>query len=371
MSLGYIFKKFLIWRTLIFSMAVIAMFLLSIRPGFTSLTDNFGENLLLMWANFDGIQFLDMATNNRLPVGETALMSAYFPVYPWLVGVLDSIIHNPVVSGLVISNLAFFLSLIFLYKLLLLDYKEKISRLALFLLLIFPTSFFFGSVYAESVFLLLSVLAFYSARKKNFFLASIFAMIAGATALPGIFLWPAIIIEFYQASGSSIKKMFNSGLIWLSLPPLGLVSYIRYLYMHSGSTVTLFSSQIVKKVILLHQIFYRYFAMIIQVDHTDPLFFTVLLELIVGLCFLGLLIISIKKIKPSYWWYCFLSFMLPTITGTFSGLPRSVVVLFPIFGFLAIILDRIHPYFRYFYYLLSIIFLAIAISLFSRGYFIA
>jgi len=355
------------------------MLVLPIRPGFTFLSEtDFGRNLFQMWTNFDGVHYITLAIYGHGAAGKTSLMSAFFPVYPWLISTVNTVVHHYTYSGLIISNLAFLISLYFLYKLFLLDYKEKISRFALTLIMIFPTAFFFGSVYTESVFLLLSVLAFYCARKKNFLLAGIFAAIASATRITGIFLWPALIIEFYLAYGSKIKNMLRPQLIWLTLPPLGLLSYMRYQMIYTGSAITFITTQsaigsnrVVDKLILLHQVFYRYVRMIIFVDHTDPLFFTVLLEFLVGLGFLILLIFSVKKIRPSYWLYCFLSYILPTFTGTFSSLPRYVVVLFPLFGFLAVFLEKHHPYLRYLYFIISIIFAFIAVSLFTRGYFIA
>ncbi len=351
--------------------AIPAMFFLSIRPGFTKLSDHLGNNLLQMWANFDGFHYLDQATTNYFPVGETSLTTAYFPVYPWLVRNLNDFVHNPLITGLIISNLAFFLSLLLLYKLFLLDYKEKISRFALLLIFLFPTSFIFGSIYPHSILLLLSLLTFFFVRKNNFFLSGIFAMIASATCLVGIFLWPALIIEYFQTNGTKIKQILKPSLVWLSLPPIGLLAYIRFLSLHSGNAVTLLPSLVEKKLILLHQILYRYFTMVLHMDHTDPLFFTVLLELFSGLLLIYFLIFSFKKIRRSYWLYCLLSFLLPTLTGTFAGLPKIALVLFPMFGFLASTLDKTHPYLRYLYFLVTIIFSIFAISLFTRGYFVA
>jgi Gpi18-like mannosyltransferase len=372
-------KMFLVWRTLIFLAVFPVMLVLPIRPGFTFLSEtDFGRNLFQMWTNFDGVHYITLAIYGHGAVGKTSLMSAFFPVYPWLICTFNEAVHHYTYAALLVSNLSFFLSLILLYKIYLLDYKEKIARSAITLLLIFPTAFFFGSAYTESVFLLLSVLAFFFARKKNFLFAGIFAAIASATRITGIFLWPAIIIEFYLAYGPKIKKLLRPEAVWLSLPPLGLISYMRYQFLHTGSAVTFITTQsqigsnrVVNKLILLHQVFYRYIRMVIFVDHTDPLFFTVLLEFLVGLGFLAILIFSFKKIRPSYWIYCLLSYILPTFTGTFSSLPRYVVVLFPLFGFLAVFMEKRHPYFRYLYYAVSVIFAFIAVSLFTRGYFVA
>jgi len=95
-------------------------------------------------------------------------------------------------SGLIISNLAFVFALFYLFKLLKLDYSTKISNLTVLVLLFFPTSFFFGSYYTESVFLLISVLVFYLARQGKFLPAAFMALIGSATRITGVFLWPAL-----------------------------------------------------------------------------------------------------------------------------------------------------------------------------------
>lgn len=152
---------------------------------------------------------------------------------------------------------------------------------------------------------------------------------------------------------------------------------MRYQSIHSGSPIFFITSQaligsnrIVTKIILLHQVFFRYAKMLIFVDHTSQLFFTVLLEFLCGAGVLALLIYAIKKMRPSYWIYSFCSFLLPTLTGTFSSLPRYVLVLFPLFGILAYWLDRQHPFIRYFYYIFSVIASILCIAFFTRGYFI-
>lgn len=370
--------QFITWKIFLTLSALLAVFWLPLGCGLTNLSGtDFFTNFARMWSNFDGVHYLTIANYGYEIVGKTNLLFAFFPVYPWLVKTLNYLVNDMVVSGLLVSNLAFFASLFFLYKLFLLDYKNKIARLALLLILIFPTSFFFGSVYTEGVFFLLSVLTYYSARKNQFFLACLFAALASATRVTGIFLWPALVIEFYLIHGKKLKESLKPELIWLALPPLGLLSFMRFQYLKTGSTLSFISSQaiigtsrFVDKMILPHQIFYRYIKMIFFMDRGDPLFFTILLEFLCGLAILTLLVAGLKKIRPSYWLYIFLSFLLPTLTGTFSGLPRYTVALFPLFGYFASILDKTHPYLRYFYYAISVGFSILAVSFFTRGYFV-
>jgi Gpi18-like mannosyltransferase len=244
-------------------------------------------------------------------------------------------------------------------------------------LLFFPTSFFFGSYYTESIFLLFSVLVFYLARRGNFFLAGIFAMIASATRITGVFLWPALVIEFVLFYGKDIKKLLNANAVWLLLPPLGLLSYIKYQYLKTGNGLYFISSQpafgasrTVDKIILIHQVLFRYTKMLIFVDHTSPLFFAVLLEFLTGIGFLGLIIYGLNKLRSSYLVYVALSFFLPTFTGTFSSMPRYVLVLFPLFALIAVVMEKLPPRFTKVYFTISAILAIITIALFTRGYFI-
>ncbi len=377
MSLKEIFKLILGWRLILILIAIPAMFLLVPRPRFTNVSEKpaFG-NIFSMWSNFDGSRYLDIAQNGYGYQRKTNADYAFYPVYPWLVRSF-SFLGGYLSSGLIISHASFVLALYFLYKLILLDFKSKIAKSTIYLLLLFPTAFFFGSVYTESVFLLLVILSFYFARKNNFFLACAMAGIASATRVTGIFLWPALIYEFWLLYGKDKKFEINPSSIWLSLPPIGLISFLRYQFLQTGDLFffikyqTDLAGMAGNKLILLHQVFFRYSRMVLFMDHLDPLFFTVLLELLSAALIVLVLIFSLKKIRFSYWIFTFLSFLLPTFIGSFSSMPRFTLVLFPIFIYLALWLDRNHPYFKYFYYLICVVFTIFSVIFFTRGYFVA
>lgn len=377
MSLREIFRLVLGWRFLLVAIAIPAMFLLTPRTRFTGITENptIG-NVFTMWSNFDGRHYLDLAQYGYGYQHKTDMDYAFFPVYPWSIRTF-SLFGNYLASGLVISHLTLMVALYFLYKLVVMDFKSKVARSTIYLILFFPTAFFFGSVYTESLFLMLSVLSFYCARKNNFFLACLFAGIASATKVTGIFLWPALIYEYWVFNKKSLSRAIQPVAIWLILPPLGLLAYLKYQLVQTGDPFffityqTNFTGRTIEKLVLLHQVFFRYAKMVVFVNHTDPLFFTVLLELLCASLTLVVLVFSFKTIRRSYWIFSFLSFILPTFTGTFASVPRYVVTLFPVFIHLAFWFEKQHPYFKYAYYALSVIFTIISVILFTRGYFIA
>ena len=376
MSIKEIFKLVLGWRVLIILIALPAMFLLPPRTRFTSLTEKPSVGIIFsMWSNFDGLHYLDLAQFGYGYQHKTDMDYAFFPVYPWTVRTFN-LFGNYLASGLFLSHVYLILALYFLYRLTALDFTKKVSRLTIMVILLFPTAFFFGSVYTESLFLLLTVLTFYLIRRQHFFLACVVAAIASATRITGIFLWPSIIYEFWLMYGKDIKKSVNFSALWLLLPPLGLFSFMRFQYLKTGDPLfffhiqSVFGGRTVDKLILLHQVFFRYFKMLIFTDW-DPLYFTVVLELFSAVLIVTALIIFFRRIRFSYWLFVLLSFLLPTFSGTFMSMPRFTLVLFPVFMVMAFWIEKQHPFIKYRLYATCIVLSILSIIFLTRGYFVA
>lgn len=365
---------FLGWKALIVIAAILAINFLPLFSnnflggGFK----NYPKNpYILSWGNFDGEHYLAIAY-----VGYKGLEQAFFPVYPILMRAMATPfgveIFNLTIAGIIISNLAFFLSLFFLYKLVKIDFNEDISWLTIILLMVFPTSFYFGAVYTESLYLLLIVLSFYFARKKNWPFAALIGAIASATRVFGVLLLPALLIEAWQQKESP-KKFF-----WIFLIPTGLVCYMLYQWVTVGDPFAFYRLQLIvgpqhqSGVILLPQVIYRYINILTTMDFRNTLYPIILIELLVGISFFLLPIYGyFKKIRLSYLFFAFLSFIIPTIQGSFSSLPRYVLVLFPSFIALAIVIEQRTKYFKNSLLILFTILLFFLAMLFVRGYWVA
>jgi len=334
-----------------------------------------------IWANFDGVHYLWIAQN-----GYGLYEQAFFPLYPWLIRWLARFFHNYLFSGLAISHLAFFGGLYLFYRLLLLDFSEKFVRRTIILLLLFPTSFFFASFYSESFFFFLMIAAFYFARKGKWLFCGIFGALASATRVVGIVLLPALLIEWWEqkkmqnakckSQNDNLKlKIFQIFSIFLT--PLGLIFYMRYLAIHWGDPLLFvhvqehFGAQRTSgKIILLYQVFWRYLKMILTTK-PDPLYFVVWLEFLTAAGFLALLIWGyFQKIRPSWLLFGILAYILPTLTGTFSSLPRYVLVIFPGFIGLALLTDK-YRWLKILYPIFAIILAIVAVVFFTRGYWVA
>lgn len=319
------------------------------------------------WANFDGFHYLTIAQSGYV-FGQ---IQAYFPFYSLVVRQVSRLIGDYLLSGLLVSHLAFMSALFMGYRLIRLDYSSRVARQTLLALTFFPTAFFFVSLYTESLFLLFIFLTFYWWRKGKTWAAGFAGACAAATRLVGIFLVPALLYEVWQAKKRS-PKAFLTALV----PSLGLLGYMAYLQWRFGNFLLFTqvqagfgSGRTTDKLVLLYQVLWRYGRMILTVDPRNPIYFALWLELLTAIGFLGLLAWAWRQgVRKSYLIFSLLSYLLPTLTGTFSSMPRYVLVLFPAF----IIIGQVrHQRLFHLWLAISIILLFISTALFTRGYWVA
>src|SRR5207245_1265467 len=83
---------------------------------------------------------------------------------------------------------------IVLYALTTLEFSVPMARRTVLLLASFPASFFFLSPYSESLFLLASLLCFWSARRGQWGAAGAAGVVSSATRSVGILLLPALVL---------------------------------------------------------------------------------------------------------------------------------------------------------------------------------
>lgn len=373
-DLKFVIVSFLIWKIVLIISFFLALGYIPLRSrdflggGLASYLSN---PFIFAWANFDGEHYLSISQ-----IGYRGLEQAFFPIYPTLMHFFarpfgeDSL--TLVVAGLLISNLSFFISLILLWKLITLDYSVKIARLTILCLLMFPTSFYFGALYNESLFLLLSTASFYLMRKNKWFLASLIGGFSSATRIFGILLAPSFLIEAWKGK-IPLRKFF-----WIILIPVGLLIYMYNQWVTVGDPLAFYHLQKIvgpqheSGITLLPQVYFRYIKMLLTVDFTNPIFQTLVLEFFVGVAFFLLPIYGyFKKIGLSYCLFALAGFLLPTIQGSFSSIPRYVIVFFPSFLALAILLNQFPKLVKISLVSLSILWLTVETMLFLRGYWVA
>jgi hypothetical protein len=389
------FKKILLyftfWRLATLLIAFVAIYIIPKWGGWFP----YPESVLVptglpswIWGfgNFDGVHYLRLAQSGY----SSASSQAFFPLYPLLVKFLNLLPKDPTLdprvfvdptyfyTAFILSNGLFVAALYYLYKLFRLDYSEKITTLSIVLLLVFPTSFYFGAIYTESLFLLLSVLSLYMVRKKNYLAAGIFAGFASATRILGLALFVAVAIELLlDIRGKKIlvkSKEFIKSIAGVLLAPWGTLAYMIYLKVNFGdwfyflTVQPLFGAErSAKPFILLPQVIYRYIK--IFLSNTVPVLqrLTAVNEFLMTLVPLTLLIVFFKKLRISYLLFILICILVPTMTGTFSSMPRYALMSFLLFP---LIVEKIGKYYKPLLFLFVILGI-ILVSLFTRGYWVS
>lgn len=319
--------------------------------------------------------------------------TAFFPFYPLLVWLTEHLVGNILLAGLFVSNVSFLLACIYFYKVsLALTGDEAASKRALLYLCVFPTTFFFSSLYTESLFLLLAVASYYYALKRNWLLAGILAAACSSTRVVGIVMWGVLGLEWMKSHGWTIASSLNKeswfnllgglrkdwiGLVFVSLAPLGLLAYILYLNGKFGAPFAFLDAQAFwgRE---FNGLFPAIFESARKIAYMNwltgydgigvPIRWRLLLEfgsLIAGV-FLGIL--AWKRFGESLGLFTLIGILLPA-SSSFDSLPRYFLVLFPAFLVLGALgkrewLDR--SLLVYFGTLLCLCF-----ALFANWYFIA
>lgn len=355
---------FLIWRSLLFIVAGLSpVFIHQFGARFPyyqeRLIDTKLPHFIWSFGNFDGVHYLGIAKDAYA----AQYTQAFFPFYPILIKAVSFLTFGSLlVSALLVSNAAFLASLLIFYKLISKIHGEKIALWSVLFLLSFPTSFFFGAVYTESLFFLLIILAFYLVEEGKVWQAAFLGAFASFTRLVGIFLAPALFFK------RGIKSQAA-----LLLVPTGLIAYMVFLGVKFNNPFYFLTSQQIfgqerlsNGVILLPQVFFRYFKILISASGL-PLV-SAAFELLATVWALAALVLVFKKVKLEWLIFSLLIIIVPTLTGTLASMPRYILVAFPIYLVPAYIKSA---KIKIVLVVFSSAILAVALTFFAQGYWVA
>lgn len=385
-----------IWRCVLFFIGKTSQLFFEYAPSFPY-AEGFLHSTqlpqwLYSWGNFDGVHYITIAQEGYNFAG---LSQAFFPVYPLLMRLIQAATGlTYVTTGLIISHLFFILFIIVFFQYVAQRFNQQLAWKSVLTFLLYPTSFFLVGIYTESLFLFLVILSFLLARNKMWFWAGCCVAIASATRLVGIFLVPALAVDLffqqYQITRSTpinevlriiitfIRKSWRA-LLGISVGVTGLSLYMLFLWIDFKDPLYFFHVQSEfganrsESIVTLPQVMYRYLKILLTVRPIDWKYFSYVQDLFLTIGVLGLLGVGVVKrslkIKVSELVFSFAAFLLPTLTGTFSSMPRYVLVCFPIFFIIPQLFEK-KPVF-YTYLGISGIVLIVNIMLFIQGYWIS
>lgn len=379
-----------IWKGVLLLVVLVAPFIIPATGAFFPNSINRASlpESVWVWGNFDGAHYVTIAQS-----GYFTSLVPFFPFFPYLIKMTVEVTHLPyLIAGQVISVASFWLMLLVVYYLLQIDRLERMFGSFLLIVITFPTSFYYAAIYNDAPFFLLATLTILFARRKNWMLAAASGALATLTRLNGLALIFLVLAEyarpFYSTLGiwnfRTVMTTFaktalalaknHAALLAVFASPLAFCAYLVWVERSFGSWQLVFTSMSVwqqDKFVFPLQVVWRYIGILTNVTPADESFWRAGLELSFVSLYICIIIYSFRRIRFSYWFFMVLSFLIPSMTGTFQGMPRYGLHLYPFFLALTILVSTAPRWLRLVYYLGATTLLVVMLAYFSRGYFIA
>jgi hypothetical protein len=191
------------------------------------------------WVRWDSMWYEAIVNNQPrfLPSGYST--ANFFPLYSfvsWIVALpvrlwLD---HERAfyIGGLIVSSVSFLLALKAVFRLASKLADADVAVRTVWLIAVFPFSFFLTAVYADALYFCLAAWSLALAYEGRWPAACVLAVLASMTRIPGFALYPAIVLEYlrqHDFNPRSLAKQLPSLLI-LAAGPIVIAGYHYWRY---------------------------------------------------------------------------------------------------------------------------------------------
>jgi len=281
-------------------------------------------NLIELHNRWDSYWYLDIARNGYYLRGEKDISDVvFFPLYPLLVRLAGPVAGGDLVlAGWMLSSLFLVLAVVMLTRLSQEFHPDIDPNLPAAFLLVYPAAFFLNAVYSESLFLFLSLATVFWALRRHFMIASVWAALASATRVAGVFLFVVLFIEFVQANG---WRALLTRRVWpLALAPLGALAFCLYHWIAFGDFFLYLKVQ-------------SFFGRDFEMEASDffvrnnPDLANTVLDLAYTAVAILLGVVALRRFRLSYGVYMLVSLGIALSSGSVLGIARYSMVLFPIY----------------------------------------
>ena len=294
------------------------------------------QTLVGPWAHWDGYWYLSIA---HLGYAGRPLAAAFFPLYPYLLRLLD----DSLLLGLLFSVGCYTAGAVLLYRLAEAELSSSAAWGAVLALAFFPTAFYYNALYPEALVLLLTVASFRCARQRRYAWAGILAGLAGFASVDALLLGIPLLYYLWTR-----RERFARWLTLL-LVPSGVMAYMGLLQwrFHNALQFQTVQSYWGRA---LHAPWFTLAQAVIQFRHYLPLALSfwrlyntqqpvVSLSNVWNLVFLAaaipLMVLAIRRLPAPYWLYSLGILLLPVVDPSagvpLMSFPRLMLAAWPLF----------------------------------------
>lgn len=320
--------------------------------GVTGRLGHVGNTLAAPAIRWDAVWYLTIAQHGY----SYAHLTSFFPLYPLGIRALGLVVQSLPVAGILISMCATFAGLWIVFRLTELEFGPRVARAGIWLIAIFPMSFFLTAVYTEGLFLALSAGSIYMARLGRWRAAGVLGALAAATRNIGLLLIVPLLL--FRASELSrhrdsiknhVARFLSGGAAWLFLVPLGTVAYVVGLGLIRGAPFAMFSGSVAHRafalppVTVVRQITWSIdyvHRLLASGHHGFGLLYSGLPELLFLVLAIACLIGLARRLHPAYAAYTAIALLVVLSEPVYgaaplTSFPRYILPLFPLWMWLA------------------------------------
>jgi Mannosyltransferase (PIG-V) len=297
-------------------------------------------NLLARW---DTAWYLSIATDGYRwdPSAFRHQNVVFFPLYPMLMRWGGRLIGgHPLLAGLIVSLASFTAAMVLLYRLAAAELGEQQAWPVVLLISTYPFALFYSAVYTESLFLFVTVGAFYAMRRDQPALAAGFGLAAGLTRPNGMWLAVPLLWMAFERRGSGPPWRRLSAIGASLTPIVGTLAYSAYLLFRFGDGLAWVHGQAAWGLPLV----LRWGAQEVPFVRAPGQLYTDILRWIGDIAAFVVAAAAIrpiwKRFGPPYALWVALAIVPPVMTHLFMSLGRFTAVLFPLFFWLATVVPR-------------------------------
>jgi hypothetical protein len=287
------------------------------------------DAILDPFGKWDGIWYQRIADYGYDPTVAHGNGVAFSPLYPLMVREVASALSiTYLAAGVLISTVCFLVALVLLHGLIARRSGERVARTAVWLTAFFPVAYLFSSVYTESLYLLLTVLAFVLIERGWVIGSSIVGALTVLARPQGILLTPALAVRIWKDQGRRPSWGMALRMLPLLLMPIAYVAFGAYLYYRTGDPFATQTAQAAGwgrginvllvlglPIAILHGLY---------VGTHDISRFMYIVDTAFAMTW-GLLLLEgliRKRLPAEYLLYGWLAVLLPVLAGTYLALPR-------------------------------------------------
>ncbi len=288
---------------------------------------NMPSEFLRIWKVWDSINYIDIAQYGYfIPADRTKMANyAFFPFYPLLMRIADTVLGDPALSGFIISNACLLVSCFYLYRLVSLESDGRTAMRSIKYLFLFPTAFVLSGILTESLFLALSLACLYYAKKGNWLFTGVLGFFTALTRPYGVIIILPALYEYLKSREFKLQNI-RADALYMLLIPAGISTYAAYCYYLMGDPLAFARVQAAWGGHAVNPI----------MELLNRLTTPAGVDVLFGACFtlmaLVVMLLSYKKVGFSLWLYGLLLILIPLSTPSSAwSMARYIVLAFPLF----------------------------------------